>query len=231
MIFPFFNLLQEFAVPTLALPAIRLALGLVTELRIDVNHTPDEVGSELDAIRNRMSRPSDRLYGLPEVRTDIPGLVLRHREADGEYYVYVVDLRRDRVAGYTVFNRLIEVGRRADPYLRAPHSKYAAPYQRMGLATAVYRWGLDAGLCIMSGARQSEGAHRLWLGLARDYELGYVDLRRKRLSYLGRAVDAAVLGDLHTRMVLLGRGWTLERHMQATGMTWSEGACTQQDLG
>ena len=78
MIFPF-NLLQEFAVPTLALPAIRLALGLVTELRIDVNHTPDEVESELDAIRNRMSRPSDRLYGLPEVRTDIPGLVLRHR--------------------------------------------------------------------------------------------------------------------------------------------------------
>ena len=141
MIFPFFNLLQEFAVPTLALPAIRLALGLVTELRIDVNHTPDEVESELDAIRNRMSRSSDRLYGLPEVRTDIPGLVLRHREADGEYYVYVVDLRRDRVAGYTVFNRLIEVGRRADPYLRAPHSKYAAPYQRMGLATAVYRWG------------------------------------------------------------------------------------------
>ena len=115
MIFPFFNLLQEFAVPTLALPAIRLALGLVTELRIDVNHTPDEVESELDAIRNRMSRSSDRLYGLPEVRTDIPGLVLRHREADGEYYVYVVDLRRDRVAGYTVFNRLIEVGRRADP--------------------------------------------------------------------------------------------------------------------
>ena len=44
MIFPF-NLLQEFAVPTLALPAIRLALGLVTELRIDVNHTPDEVES------------------------------------------------------------------------------------------------------------------------------------------------------------------------------------------
>ena len=73
MIFPFFNLLQEFAVPTLALPAIRLALGLVTELRIDVNHTPDEVESELDAIRNRMSRSSDRLYGLPEVRTDIPG--------------------------------------------------------------------------------------------------------------------------------------------------------------
>ena len=216
--------------PTLALPAIRLALGLVTELRIDVNHTPDEVESELDAIRNRMSRSSDRLYGLPEVRTDIPGLVLRHREADGEYYVYVVDLRRDRVAGYTVFNRLIEVGRRADPYLRAPHSKYAAPYQRMGLATAVYRWGWTRTVHHERRAPVGRGASAV-AGLARDYELGYVDLRRKRLSYLGRAVDAAVLGDLHTRMVLLGRGWTLERHMQATGMTWSEGARTQQDLG
>lgn len=217
--------------PTLALPAIRLALGLVTELRIDVNHSSDEVDAELEAIRGRMSRPSDRLHGLPEIRTDIPGLVLRHREADGEYYVYVVDLRRDRVAGYTVFNRLIEVGKRADPHVRAPHSKYAAPYQRMGLATAVYRWGLDAGLCIMSGARQSEGAHRLWLGLARDYELGYVDLRRKRLTYLGRDVSAGVLGDLHTRMILLGRGWTLDRHMRMTGMIWSEDAHTQQGLG
>ena len=50
MIFPFFNLLQEFAVPTLALPQ-SVWPWAVTELRIDVNHTPDEVESELDAIR------------------------------------------------------------------------------------------------------------------------------------------------------------------------------------
>ncbi len=184
--------------------------------------------NELDAIHNRMNRPLDRLHALPEVKTDIPGIVLRYREADGEYYVYVVDLQRDRVAGYTVFNRLIEVGRRADPYVRAPHSKYAEPYQGMGLATAVYRWGLDAGLCIMSGARQSTGAHRLWMRLARDYELGYVDLRRKRLSYLGRQVPEAVLQDLHTRMVLLGRGWTLPDYMRATGMASCIGVDMQQ---
>ncbi|CAB3868178.1 N-acetyltransferase [Achromobacter deleyi] len=203
---------------TLALHAFPRALPVATELRIDVNHAPQEVDKELDAIYDRMNRPSDRLHGLREVRTDIPGLVLRHREADGEYYVYVVDVRRGRLAGYTVFNRLIEVGRRADPYVRAPHSKYAAPYQGMGLATAVYRWGLDAGLCIMSGARQSPAAHRLWLGLARDYELGYADLRRKRLGYLGRTVAPTVLADLHTRMFLLGRGWTLPDYLAATGM-------------
>ncbi|RAP64427.1 hypothetical protein A6B37_00145 [Achromobacter sp. HZ01] len=203
-------------------------MNIVTELRIDVNHSPREVDNELDAIHNRMNRPLDRLHALPEVKTDIPGIVLRYREADGEYYVYVVDLQRDRVAGYTVFNRLIEVGRRADPYVRAPHSKYAEPYQGMGLATAVYRWGLDAGLCIMSGARQSTGAHRLWMRLARDYELGYVDLRRKRLSYLGRQVPEAVLQDLHTRMVLLGRGWTLPDYMRATGMASCIGVDMQQ---
>ncbi|MNQ93211.1 hypothetical protein D3C85_1086670 [compost metagenome] len=92
----------------------------------------------------------------------------------------------------------------------------------------MYRWGLDAGLCIISGARQSTGAHRLWMGLARDYELGYVDLRRKQLSYLGKAVPAGVLEDLHTRMILLGRGWTLEDYMQATGMIQSENAVSQQ---
>lgn len=217
--------------PTLALHALRSFshfMGGISELRIDVNHAPQEVESELDAIHARMNRPLDRLHGLPEVKTDIPGIVLRYREADGEYYVYVVDVRRDRVAGYTVFNRLIEVGRRADPHVRAPHSKYAAPHQGMGLATAVYRWALDAGLCIISGARQSIGAHRLWMGLSRHYELGYVDLRRKQLRYLGKAVTPSVQGDLHTRMILLGQGWTLSDYMRATAMLPAEGALSQQ---
>ncbi|MPS76635.1 MAG: N-acetyltransferase [Achromobacter sp.] len=217
--------------PTLALRAFRFPARFVSELRIDVNHAPEEVQSELDAIRERMLRSSDRLHGLPEVPTDIPGIVLRYREADGEYYVYVVDVQRDRVAGYTVFNRLIEVGRKADPYVRAPHSKYAPAYQGMGLATAVYRWGLDAGLCIISGARQSTGAHRLWMGLARHYELGFVDLRQKQLRYLGRDVPPRVLEDLHTRMILLGRGWRLSDYMRATGMAVSNDALSQQDLG
>lgn len=214
--------------PTLALHAFRRILPIATELRIDVKHAPREVDDELDAIYHRMNRPSDRLHDLPEVQTDIPGMVLRYREADGEYYVYVVDVRRGRLAGYTVFNRLIEVARRADPYVRAPHSKYAAPYQGMGLATSVYRWGLDAGLCIMSGARQSVGACRLWQGLARHYELGYADLRRKHLTYLGRSVTPPVLQDLHTRMFLLGRGWTLPDYLRATGMSPSDGALSQQ---
>jgi hypothetical protein len=48
----------------------------------------------------------------------------------------------------------------------------------------------------MSGARQSPGAHALWQGLSRHY---------------AHEVASTTLDDLHTRMFLLGDGWTLAR--------------------
>lgn len=200
--------------PVMPLPWLARKL----ELRVDVSHRPAELDQEFGTIYGRLHRPGDRLHGIPALATDSPELVIRYREADGEYYVYVEDIARKRLAGYTVFNRLVEVGRRADHYLRAPHSKYETAYQRRGLATAIYRWGLDAGLCLMTGARQSAGANALWHSLSRHYELGYVDLRCKTLSYLGCEVGSQVHDDLHTRMILLGKGWSVERLSAVTGM-------------
>lgn len=199
-------------------PALPGWLARLMELRIDVQHGPQRIDGELAAIHDRIRDPGDRLHRMPQVPLDHPELVIRHREADGEFYVYVEDLRRGQLAGYTIFNRLVELPRRADRYLRAPHSKYDPHYQRRGLATAIYRWGLDAGLCLLSGARQSPGAHALWQRLAADYELGHVELADKRLRYLGREVPPQVLGALSTRMLLLGRGWTLASLRAATGM-------------
>lgn len=193
-------------------------ISRLTELRIDVQHGQERLDGEFDTLHDRLHTPGDRLHGIPAVSTGDPDLVIRHREADGEFYVYVEDVRHRRLAGYTVFNRLIEVQRRADRYVRAPHSKYDAHYRRRGLATAVYRWGLDAGLCLLTGARQSPAAHALWHSLARHYTLGHVDLRDKTLTWLGAAVPPPVLDDLHTRMVLLGKGWSVARFAEATGM-------------
>jgi len=193
-------------------------LSRLTELRIDVNQGPKRLDGEIASIYDRIRKPGDRLHGMARIPLNDPDLVIRHREADGEFYVYVEDVRRQQLAGYTVFNRLIEVHRRADRYMRAPHSKYDPRYQRRGLATAVYRWGLDAGLCLLTGARQSPAAHALWHKLAAHYELGWVDLRDKTLTYLGREISPQVLGELHTRMLLLGRGWTLGKFTAATGM-------------
>lgn len=189
------------------------------ELRIDVRLHPDDVDSELEKLYRRLHTPGDCLHGIDALPGPAPGLVFRHREADGEHYVYVEDVVHRRLAGYTVFNRLRELSRRADPHLRGPHSRYGTRYQRRGIASAVYRWALRNGRCLISGPRQSEGAHALWQALARDHELRYVDLRNKKLRFLGSRVGQAALDDFHTRMVLLGRGWPFERLMQATGAT------------
>lgn len=188
------------------------------ELRIDVERPSQPMEDALDSIYDRLHQAGDRLHGIPAVPLNDPDLVVRYREADGEFYVYVEDVRRQCLAGYTVFNRLIEVDRKADRHVRAPHSSYAEAYQGRGLASAIYRWGLDAGLCLISGARQSPGAHALWRSLAREHELGCVRLQDKTLTYLGREVSPDVMNDLHTRMLLLGKGWTLERFAGATGM-------------
>lgn len=190
----------------------------MVKMRIDVYHQPAELEAELDVLYQRIHTPGDLLHGLPQVETSDSSLVFRYREADGEYYVYVEDIAARCLAGYTVFNRLVELSRRADPHLRAPHSKYAPAWQRRGIATAVYRWGLDAGLCLISGARQSTGANALWYALAKQHDLIFVELRNKELRCLGREVSTAIHDDLHTRMVLLGGGWSMEALTERVGM-------------
>lgn len=198
-----------------AFPALALRPA---ELRIDVDPKKGRPSEPLTPVYDRMRALGDRLQDLHLPDQSDPDLRVRYREADGELYVYVEDVRRARLVGYTVFNRLIELGRRADRHVRAPHSQYDPAYQRRGLATAVYRWALGSGICLMSGARQSPGANALWQSLAKRYDAGFVDLREKVLTYLGPEIDDATLGALHTRMLLLGNGWTLERFKREAQM-------------
>lgn len=188
------------------------------ELRIDVDPDEARLEQELDTLQRRLRRPGDTLNGITSEPAAQPGFRLHWREADGELYVYVEDVVRQRLAGYTVFNRLIELDTRADRHLRAPHSKYRAGYRRRGLATAVYRRSLDAGCCLITGARQSAGAHALWRHLARHYPLRYVQLRDRELRALGERVDPALHDELHTRMLLLGRGWDEARLAAEAGL-------------
>jgi len=187
------------------------------ELRIDVELPAEAVDADLRRLQRRLRTPGDALHRCATLSVQLPGLVLRHREADGEHYVYVQDTALGCLAGYTVFNRLIELDRRADRVLRGPHSRYAPAYQRRGLARAVYEWGLGAGMCFISGPRQSAGAHALWQSLARQHPVGFVALSGKTLRWLGTHVDATTLEDFHTRMVLLGAGWNWPRFRAESG--------------
>lgn len=189
-----------------------------TELRIDVSLPRANIEKELEALYARLYRTGDSLHDLPQLALDYRGFVFRYREADGEHYIYVEDRQRACLAGYVIFNRLVELNRRADPHLRAPHAKFGQDYQRLGIATAIYCWWLDAGNCLISSARQSVGANALWHKLSKRYPLTYVDLRNKRLCYLSREVNETRRQDLHTRMLMLGRGCSLDRLAEQTGM-------------
>lgn len=197
-------------------PSLPWLPGPRTELRIDVRLPTDSVEAELERVEARLQAAGRSWRSMGTLDLRMPGLAFRHREADGEHFVYALDLSSGRLAGCTVFNRLVEVDRRADRLLRSPHSKYARMYQRRGIASAVYRWALERGMCLVSGPRQSPGAHALWQSLAKQHVLGYVALKDKAVDYLGDSVDAATRDDFHTRMVLLGRGWDLESFLCET---------------
>ena len=176
-------------------------------------------GDSFDLLYHRTLSAGAALHGLPAFGLPRdPQLKVHIREADGEFYAYVEDLQERRLAGCTVFNRLIEVDRRADRHLRSPHSRYLAQYQRRGIATAVYDWALGTGICLMTGARQSAGAHALWRKPAQRYEAGFVGLRDRRLTYLGRDVGPNDLDRLETRMFLLAPGRSLLAFCAAVGM-------------
>jgi len=177
-------------------------------MRIDVELATHSVEAELERVVARLHAAGRPLRGLATLDLRLANFVVRHREADGEHYVYVEDAATGRLAGYTVFNRLIELDRRADRVLRSPHSKYGRLYQRRGLASAVYRWALGQGISLLSGPRQSTGANALWHSLSRGHPLEYVSLKDKVLSRLGPDPGSDRLEDFHTRMMLLGAGWT-----------------------
>lgn len=180
------------------------------ELRLDVQWSAASVEDELKSLQARLERTGLLNSGTNIISTHLKDFVLRHREADGEHYIYVEDVGRGRLAGYTVFNRLIEVNRSLDRFVRAPHSKYAVEYQRKGIATAVYEWALGQGFCLVSGARQSQSAHALWMALATRHRLEYIELRDKCIHLLTSPLNPLTRDRLQTRMVLLGQGWEIE---------------------
>jgi hypothetical protein len=185
-------------------------------MRIDVQVPTADVEAELERVESRLQAAGRPLRSMAALDLRMPGLVFRYREADGEHFVYAEDLGTGRLAGCTVFNRLVELDRRADRVLRSPHSKYGHRYQRRGIAGAVYRWALQQGICLLSGPRQSPGAHALWHSLAKAHPLGYVSLEDKVLRYLGAEAAEDRRGDLHTRMVLRATGWDLDRFLRET---------------
>lgn len=187
-------------------------------MRIDVNLAHRDIDAELAKLYWRLRTPGDVMHGLPTLPSPVPGMLFHTREHSGEFSVYVEDARGEALAGCTVFNRPFEPETRALRFLHSPHSRYGSAYQRRGLASAVYSWTLQSGLCLLSGPRQSPAAYRLWLSLGRAHPLLVAQLSDKQLSHSG-SDEPAASERLDTRLLLLGSGWTPERFASQAGFT------------
>lgn len=182
---------------------------LRAELRIDVHFPDDRIESELAALDQRRAVWRPQCEAVPHLPGLPPYLRVMVRVAGGEHFVYVVNVLTERTVGYVTLSRLSDVGHPANHHFRAPHTKVAVNHRRRGIASGIYRWWLDGGQCLMTGARQSPAARGLWLALARHYPLTYVWLENKRVHHLGDAPSASMLDRLNVRAVLLGRGQSL----------------------
>lgn len=179
-------------------------------MRVDVHYTAAQIDDELAALQHRLRDQATQLQPVHHTAR-LPGFAVRYRCTDGSVFVYVEDLAQRRLAGYTVFRRLDGLDRRSRGAVLSPHSKFAPAYQRRGLASHVYGWMLDGGVCLVSGARQSPAAHALWRSIGRARHLGYVHCGDRHLRYLGTDAPPDAFGDLDTRMVLWGDDWCAER--------------------
>lgn len=180
-------------------------------MRIDVNLDHRDMDDELARLQARQCREVGTRSAPTVFATHEAGFTFSCKEVDGEFHVQVEDRARGALAGCTVFQRVPEVSRQTGRPMRSPHSRYATPYRRRGLATVVYRWALDSGLCLVSGPRQSPAAFGLWQSLAASYAHAFVQVGEKGLRIISPAEAAARLGELDTRMLLLGCGWTARR--------------------
>ena len=180
-------------------------------MRIDVDRSDDRLNDELDALYPQCLREAavDGTIFLKKLGNK--PLPRYRRTAGKETFIYIEDPEQRRIAGSTTFNRVVGLDRKLDQYVRSPHSRYRTSYQRQGLAKSIYLEALDAGLCLLSGARQSPGALQLWRSLGKHYPLHHVQLQDKQLIDLGRSIEWKTFEDLHTRLLLCGAGWSAER--------------------
>lgn len=183
-------------------------------MRIDVDLDHHDIEAELAALFGRLRARGDKLVTLPIFAPRAPELVFKYREVDGEFYVYAEDAGRGVLAGCTVFNRVQELDARVGRFVRSPHSRYAREYRRKGVASAVYQWALGAGICLVSGPRQSVGAYRLWESLADFNEMKFVFLIDRRLQVMDTTSDRRDLEELEARMLLSGAGSLARVHQR-----------------
>lgn len=171
-------------------------------MRFDVHVSNDQIEQELAALQEKMSHGRYALSNLPKLDLRFADLEFRLRKISREQRVYVVDRANGNLVGYSVFDILPEGSRRLHGTVRSVHSRYSAPYQGRGIATALYTKVLADGFVLVSGARQSRAAYALWKSLGRRARFDIVKISPENIEPLKISERDERFQDLDVRLQL-----------------------------
>ncbi|MDX5445547.1 MAG: hypothetical protein LPJ87_05775 [Zoogloeaceae bacterium] len=174
-------------------------------MRLDVRVRNEDIDRELADMQARMERGPHALSKLPKADLRFPGVEFRVRHIAHEQRVFAIDSATGQLIGYSVFDVLPEGARRFRGSVRSVHSRYAAPYQGRGIASAVYSRVLSQGFVLVSGARQSRAAYALWKSLGRRTRLEIVRVSADAIEPLPISENDERFSDLDVRLRLGGQ--------------------------
>lgn len=159
-------------------------------------------------------------YQAKVIKTARPGVTLGTMRVHDERYIIVYE--DEHAVGFVYFEKPT---RRISPTsaIVTPHARFLPKAQGKGYASSVYTWALSSGMCFISAGEQSTGANMLWLKLGKVWPWFLIReefLSHGVFSYEGRGehLTRKQLNEEETRLVLLGKGWTLEKFASAISL-------------
>jgi len=170
-------------------------------MRFDVVLSEDSIAAELQGLEERLAAEGGLEGGdwRPTPACDVSAL---RRERAGRISIWLKDVPSRRVVGAFTFDTVPARHHRTALTLLMPHAKLLPAFRGLGLAGWGYRAEMSRGHCLMSSARQSLAAARLWRSLARSFPCGYVRASGRSVHWLQGALSARELEDLEVRMLL-----------------------------
>ena len=197
----------------------------IQAMDLDFGMSRRDVQEDLQVGDKMLLRAEQEKKPIKRITTAVPGVILvtfQHPITKTTSLILVREVdpvsKAEHTVGYVRFERqAIGVGRVRYQNLLTPHATFAERAQGKGYASAIYKWALNQGMCFMSSGIQSPGANMMWEKLGRVYPWFLIRVRVDRLTEFlgqGEGLTKQQLSTYEVRLVLLGKGWTLEKFMK-----------------
>jgi len=202
-----------------------IAAQTVRAMDLDFGMSSRDVYADLLVGDKMLRRAEQEKKPIKRITTAIPGVILvtfQHPITKTTSLILVREVdpvsKEEYTVGYVRFERqAIGVGRVRYQNLLTPHATFAERAQGKGYASAIYKWALNHGMCFMSSGTQSPGANMMWEKLGRTYPWFLIRVPvNQPAEFLGHGegLTKQQLNSYEVRLVLLGKGWTLEKFMK-----------------